>query len=69
MLNKKALGIAILSTVKLVVLCVAGVYGLFLLYNYPFYGSLVAMFVSLGYYGKVRYDIAADEEDRKARRF
>jgi hypothetical protein len=69
MLNKKALGIAVLSMVKLVALCIIGVFSLFLLCNYPFYGSLIAMFASLGYYVKVRYDIAVDEEDRKARRF
>jgi hypothetical protein len=69
MLNKKALGIAMLSIVKLVALCIAGGGGWLLVYNYPFYGSLVFMFVSFVYYGKVRYDIAVDEEDRKARRF
>jgi hypothetical protein len=69
MLNKKALGIAMLSTIKLVALCVAIVCGWLLLYNFPFYGSLVFMFISLSYYVKVRYDIAIDEEDRKAKRF
>jgi hypothetical protein len=68
MVNKKALGIAVLSILKLIGVCIIGSFAVILLWNYPLYGSLIAMFVSLSFYGKAMYDIAVDEEERKAKR-